>query len=445
MKRSFIFLKTLFVLLITNTFVSYSQVLNLEDTVICFSWNNVSNAWDSTFKNIYEYNGVGKMIRYIQQQYASPNWENSQKSEFQYDSNNNQIQDEFFNWNMSTSVWDPMFKIYRIYNSNNKLIHEYYLNWNGTQYDSTNWSTYTYDSNGYVQSFFSKLWLSGNWENSFGYVNTNDPNGNVLISVNLNWNGTQWDSTFKFIKTYNSSNNPLVQISQYYDNISNVWQNQSKTEKNYDANENLILENYFAWNGTSWDSTSRVIRTYNSSNNIVDQIHQYFQGGVWNNNQKTEYQYDSNNNNILYKQYIWQSGNWVPNYQDSSIYNSNDLLVEKIWGNFPMGNYEHSSRCIYNYKTINLSSIKNEVLVNKISCLISNPYSGQPVYCDLKSGNTYILTLTDLQGRIISQKEIYANNNIYLEQPFESGMYIINISNKEGTEFLTKKIFFMNY
>ncbi len=417
---------------------SQAQTYYFVDTVTCFNWDIPNTEWDSTYREIYSYTPSGKISEYIFQ-YYSTQFDNSMRYTRTYNSNDDLADEIHYNW--SGTAWDPTFRYLFFYNTSNKLINRTNLQWNGTAYDSLNRELRTYDVNGYNNSITYQSYSSG-WMNGAKILFTNDANGNPLNQKNLTWNNitSTWDSTMQIINTYNSANLLTTQIQQFWNGISNQWENNTKRVTVYNTSNQEMINYFLFWNAPNWDSSSRILYTYDVNGNKSSIINQTYQGGTWQNSFKNEYLFNSNNDQIRSFSYNWNAGNWEPSTKDTTMYNANNLKTEWILGYYNVGVYENSQRCIYTYESITFTGIE-ENPYQALGCLMPNPYAGQFVACDLKPEKSYVISLFDMQGRLIMQQQVNnGSNGFSLNVLPENGLYIVQVQSEDGAELFTKKL-----
>lgn len=436
---------TLFQSLLSATALSFlltsqlqAQTYYFPDTVTCFNWDQANTEWDSAYRNIYVYTPSGNIQENVYQFYTTQ-WDNSTKQEFTYNSNNDVTDEKNFSWN--GTAWDPSFRYLFFYNTGNKLIKRISLNWNGTTYDSTQQSLITYDGNGFKNSETYQAYSAG-WNNSFKIFYVNDANGNVLKQVNAMWDNinTEWDSSMQWLRTFNTANLVLTETQQIWNMVMNQWDNSNKRVNVYNSSNQQIINYFLNWNNPNWDSSFRTLHTYDVNGNKTSVINQSYNAGNWENSFKTEFLYDANGNQIRSFSYYWNAGNWEPSSKDTTMYNANDLKTEWIYGYFNMGVYENSQRCVYNYESITFTGIE-ENPYQALGCLMPNPYAGQFVACDLKPDKSYMVSLFDMQGRLVMQQQVNNGANGFSMNTLpDNGLYIVQVQSEDGTEVFTKKL-----
>ncbi len=163
-------------------------------------------------------------------------WINSDKTETNYDGNNNKTDLKQYIWRNDSARWDLYPSVYYNYNSNNKIISEI---------DSflldPNWSikkrVYSYDNIGYITSNTILNWENGNWENEEKYEFSYDLAKKTIESVNSVWFGG--------------------------------WDISDKTVFQTDINGETIVSTCYGWRGY-WEPYLRYLIDYNESFKIEE-------------------------------------------------------------------------------------------------------------------------------------------------------------------------------
>ena len=121
-----------------------------------------------------------------------------------------------------------------------------------------------------------------------------DAENNLISQEYQYWNGTAWMITSQSIFTYNINNNLTSELYQNWND--NTWVNYSQYICTYDANNNLTIELYQIWNGITWWNSLQYIYTYDANNNLTRFLNQDWYGSTWVNYSQHIYSYDANNN-----------------------------------------------------------------------------------------------------------------------------------------------------
>ncbi len=430
-------------LIIILPLLGKSQTVNVPDVEICFNWNTVNTVWDSTSKTMYQYTNYIKdgevlksqrisysyvsnawqpswrynwewngylLLKDSSENYVGGNWQNSQRTMYQYDANANEIVSQFDTWNSNT--WQPNQKQLKQYNSNNLITEKITQNYTANTWVNANKKIYSYDSNN-IQ--------------------------NLEIGFTWNTNTTVWDSSYKNVMDIQSN----IATGTYYNYAGNTWQPQVQNIiKIRDWNANLF--DYFiqaTWNTgtTSWDSVYKVVNTYDANNNLLSEEGYSYNNG-WVPAGKTNYTYDNNNNVIMEEYFNWDAGNsvWVPS--NKTIYNYvNGDKVEMISQNWDTNTnqYVNNYKCEYNYVTITSIKENGEIVLSK--CRFQNPFSNGAIICNLDNNQNYLFRIFDLSGRAVTQTTMKGGSLIF-NQNLPDGMYIMVIEDETGKVVAKDKI-----
>jgi len=198
----------------------------------------------------------------------------SNKFEYKYDENENEVFREFFQWDAQTESFVPTQKLVCIYNENgDRTLATYY-----------NWDT---DTNGYVNF------------NRFNYIY----NENGFTSLNENWdeNNNSYVNRSKTVITYDE--NVTTSETKIWDTENNVYVTDIKTVITYDENDTIIHKFYYAWD----EGTTSFLVTG-----------------------KDEYIYDENERTYLVKKWNAEVNALVINSKQVTIYDENGSITSDI-------------------------------------------------------------------------------------------------------------------
>lgn len=348
-------------------------------------------------------------------------WENSYKSEFIYDNNNNLIEETELNWNFSTSNWKNSEKTFYTYNSNNKAT--VVLNQN---FDSNNSvtdqyrTTYTYNFNGEVIQFMDEEWNGTTWVKAYKLELTYSGD-KISSGVNYQWNGTDWG---------------------YGDDSSNIT-------LNYNGNGTIGSSVSDTWNGSTWETSDRTIFSYDGNNNIILQDNQEWNGSNWTSYYKTEKTYDSNANAITEKKSYLEDGSFVAISNEAIAFDTSVL----------MSNFAHP----FKDKTGLDFVFSGNGIVNKIvsktgvNTRTTYYYGNEPTasvndfnvigFSVYPNPTTSIVTIDDSNFSIknvelysvIGKKVISTSVNKLNLQSLVNGVYLMRVETESG-KFATKRV-----
>jgi len=122
---------------------------NQKDSTYKIIWNVTNSSWDTSYLDTYTYNTAGNLIELINHNRIWPNWGNSIKYTYTFDSNNNRTSQNRFTWDQTSSSWSPNVERTDVYNTNNLVTYSLTKNYNSTVGGVVNayQANYTYDSN----------------------------------------------------------------------------------------------------------------------------------------------------------------------------------------------------------------------------------------------------------------------------------------------------------
>lgn len=77
--------------------------------------------WDYTSRGTYLYAG-NNLAEVVYQNFDGSNWINSERELYLYNAANKEVEATDYDWNTTTSIWDPSSRTRKIYNASNELI-----------------------------------------------------------------------------------------------------------------------------------------------------------------------------------------------------------------------------------------------------------------------------------------------------------------------------------
>jgi len=193
---------------------------------------------------------------------------------------------------------------------------------------------YSYNSNGQQTEYLSQGWKNSAWEDSFRMENSYNTQG--LLSVSLyQFYAMGWQNSSKTERFYNAYNN-LTQIVDYYW-YNSAWVPNYKNEFLYDGQQRLVEQvgsSYNQWQvPPDWVYTYKLTNQYNSLSQVELDYVYYYDGTNWNPSIRTSYTYTpSGKSETSYTEEYDSS--WVPSSSDSSAYNMNDQLTYNLYKRF---------------------------------------------------------------------------------------------------------------
>lgn len=181
---------------------------------------------------------------------------------------------------------------------------------------------YKYDANTEILGFESK--------SEFQYDQNKNPRI-PDIEIKYSWDNNQlsWIADSGFVYTYDKNEKEISCEARFYDTnkpAQLAWTLATKTEYEYEENENRSLKTIYSWdeNTSDWIQTQKEEYFY-----TVDFKDSLFQSFIWDQNQeywlnyqKTEWSYNSIGNKVLSVVYDWDEDMSVWAIKTKSEYNS---------------------------------------------------------------------------------------------------------------------------
>ena len=179
-----------------------------------------------------------------------------------------------------------------------------------------------------------------------------DANGNVLLDNYFEWDGSQWVKSWKDEYTYDGNGNQIQNIS--YEWNGSQWVILWKYEFIYDANHNQLQEVNYDWDGSNWVNSYKSEFVYDLDNNMTQSISYYgseLPDGVWINGNKNEFVYDENGNLVQNISFSWYNEIWENTSKTEFILNDAGTNIQTIQYGWEGDNWASLDKYEYVYDT----------------------------------------------------------------------------------------------
>lgn len=211
-----------------------------------------NNQWEAEIPYVYEYDNNGNLIAQSSngQRYT---WEDDTQGHLIKSCNYAWKNNEWKLYSYQESTWNDdlliSVKTYQLGNDG-----DFYL------YSQTN---NTYDENGQIISLISQN-NTGQYTSKIEFIFSSNTETQVFFS----WDGTisEWVYNWKLELVKNAEG---INISETTYNYSTQWENDSHTQWQYDANNNMISRRYETWHNDQW--TLLVENQYTYKTGILSQ------------------------------------------------------------------------------------------------------------------------------------------------------------------------------
>jgi hypothetical protein len=229
------------------------------------------------------YDGNNNKISEVEQR---PEWINSQKRMYNYDSNNNMTERLDQYWDGTT--WVNSYRWLYTYNGSDQL-----TNTTGQQYSDSVWvntekDDFTYDSNGNLKDDVFSLWHSIdfflNSKKTYTYDSGNKLEKMVFFTYDYELN--DWQKYLRQVYHYDGDLNDRM-TTEYW---TGEWAAPSeKVKRAFDDDDNVIGENYFFKQDTTWVKNGHVGYDYNNDGILKKVTFKNFLNGEVFNGFRTRY------------------------------------------------------------------------------------------------------------------------------------------------------------
>lgn len=131
-------------------------------------WDKTSSKWVSNVQRLYSYTANNLMNSEIIQIWDTTlsNWRNEAKHSYSYTSQGKKDTETIMSWEPSSSSWEVRWKVNYTYNSVGKLILAEEQDWINNAWENSNRTEYTYDSNLWLEEVLYSNWIpwTSTWE-----------------------------------------------------------------------------------------------------------------------------------------------------------------------------------------------------------------------------------------------------------------------------------------
>ena len=215
------FILTLFLFIVAISVFSQTKV----DTIVTQKWNG--SIWQDTGRLVNTYNTSDCALTSTLLQnwdLASSTWQNVALTTYTYGSNDTVSQALLQTWNILTNTWEDQVRSTNTYEGSSKKLvltsNEGYILGSWTPVSKT---SYSYDSNNYLDSTLTQLYLFGLYTNSLLTINTNNSDGTPNVVINKTWNFLTlvWENYSRNTYTYSGSIIPTTFRTELWQ--SNAW------------------------------------------------------------------------------------------------------------------------------------------------------------------------------------------------------------------------------
>lgn len=192
-------------------------------------------------------------------------------------------------------------------------------------YEYSKQRTQQFNSGNKVTELVYKKWhdLTSGWKNAERYLYTYDNSGKMHSSLLQQWYGSLWTNSINSVLNYDNNNN-VVQMNSTTYSIDFI----------YDQDNNLVMIEDKIWTQSAgWTNNERKKYKY-TGDEVTEYILEKWTNSSWTNISKSEYDYDANDNLILSTDYTWGGTGWQQTRQEEFVYDSNDNMlqnIEKVW------------------------------------------------------------------------------------------------------------------
>lgn len=385
----------------TDKEIYHYNIQKRQDTITLATWSDTENDWYYHTQRIYKYNSDNNLIRIVNQQWNETTqlWEIFTSTTLEYDNQNrwiNQLSNEV---NRRT----------RTYDDNNRLTRDVFEYLENNQWLTLYSTIYEYNVIGQI----TRLYYSSNTfnppifrETIYTYNNQHLRTSQVVSETNAWGQIPPLKDTF----IYNVNNQLVERQKADWINDKWIWFN-SRYLYEYDVNENPAV------------SLIQIRHTANHN---------------WQNSSKDEIFYNADNRETdTYRYMIWDTINteWYDGEWTNYIYNQNNQLAErtiKNWENNTNDYTENYSKLINYYSEKTITCIEPPGIEE--NCLFLNPYLPySTIHCDnWEVEKMYQIQVFSIDGKLVYSNSFLGCDGFQIDKSLQKGWYVFVILEDEN-------------
>lgn len=440
------------------------------DSIVYYSYDLEGDSV-RLLKKIYDIDESGVFETRYEFVWVDDQWIYSIKQEITLNDSEQLVLSEYFNWDTSLSEWINDKKTTITYDENGYDDLYTSLRWN---VELDRWDNYykddsDYDANGNLELYIEWLGNEQNeWEYSYKEVNTYNTDNSLNDSYIAFWNADveEWENYHKEEFYYYESG--LTNYRLYYIWTMGDWGLRLKTDYTYTGTEQYESLTTYQRVEDEWVLFAQRNFTYDDRDNPILVKDLKWINEAWENDQKTEFEYDQNNYRTFYLFSVWdensetwvyqlkyddlydEMGNrlmtmgaqwsvdemeWIGIYFNEYFYNDDFKRLIEIYYEWDEANGDwYLDEKGFYYRSIVLQS--PELIAHSIS-VYPNPVKNILTIksIDGEYANCVIVSLT---GQQIEQFKLQGNETQINLEDYPVGIYFLRL--KVGNEIISKKI-----
>lgn len=336
----------------------------------------------------------------------------------------------------------------------------------------------TFDAAGNLTEEKGQYWnvSSASFVNTYLFSYTSTAFGKEATRLMQLWNGSAWENVSNSISSYTPTKNLSEGLLQKWD--GSTWINSLYEIYTYTASDKVGTHTYKTWNNAlaRWDTSAYIVNIYDASGNLVLEsgLSRNVATGILQNSYRTTYAYDAAGHQTSKTILNWDSFSsswkngpaWVFEYNDKGnqtesillsgggrdtaehmlyTYNSYDQLLTEA--------REHWDKTTQSWIVTKegadyLSNYYYEEYTNSVketipaAAVLLYPVPAQNVLqlaVQLSSTESFTLSLTDLQGRVVQTRVIAATaqlNETINVSALPAGNYLLQLKGDRGASLV---------
>ena len=440
------------ILVFSASLTAWSQTTSKLLATRTDNYNTASSSWAYSDSVLYEYDAQARDTDILSYSYSQNTWKLYYRAVIDYDANNNVLDLYYQLRDTNTNAYHNFFyKFSMTYNSVGDTISFLYQKWDSASNNWLNVSRlYRYpDANHRDTALIQQTWSSG-WKNgTYSQIQYN-ANGQITSRLLKQWVTNAYVPQNQYLYSYNASNQRTRQVTQTWNSVTSAWENTSQFIYTWNSSGDNTQRQYQTWSTMpiGWTNDSLIYQSFSGTHKIVNQTVQIYNSStsVYVNLAQYNYTYDANDNLLTNEYFSWANSVWNKQERHTYQYDANNnktYEIDEYYDN-SISLYTPNKRTYYYYKQFT-TGITETPTYDQLS-FYPNPVKGSEANIRFENtdGEDVTISIYDLQGRMISTEKHNAAsgmNELKLDvSDLSSGSYLVRISNDKTNRTSTIKM-----
>ena len=218
---------------------------------------------------------------------------------------------------------------------------------------------YNYDSQNNRIEELGQVWESGQWQNDFKVISTFDSQNNETSYVSQYWESGQWITFWKTSYIYDAQNNMIEEMDQSWE--SGTWMNLNKYLYSYNSFNNWTEVLFQSYEEEQWITVAKETFTYTAQNNWSEILLQIYEDEEWVNDALQTFTYNEQNQctSYIFQSWAWDFGQWKNEDKVSLTHDTQNNTTSELWQSWWLGQWRNVGNSTWSYDENNNATSGN--------------------------------------------------------------------------------------